>query len=213
MPACSLILIGCGGGWTATGGPKPLVQLPLTTEVSDDFVPLRVNQIAVMPFDGQGINRLPKTQADSVNSSVVQAFQVWTSLELANEKSPDQTQTAISQAGQLAKPLFEKAVALGSSTGAQGVICGTLNIFDESTGSAYGAMGTAHVQFKLWLVDVRSGAPLWTATFNKGDVPLNENLFRLRDAVNKGVKWRGAQQLLQDGLKLAATDLEALRTK
>ncbi len=189
------------------------MQKALTTEVSEHFVPLRVNQVAIMPLEGDAVNRLPKTQADALNRDVVEAFQVWTSLDLSNTSKPTDTNTAIERTRQLAEPLFEKAKALGVSTGAQGVICGTLNVFDETRGSAYGAMEAARVQFKLWLLESSSGDVLWTATFDKGNVPLNENLFRLGDAVNKGVKWSGAGQLLRDGMKMAASELEQLRTR
>lgn len=209
--ASALVLQACSD-LSATGGPRPLVQKPLTSEVNKSFVPLRVNQVVVMPFTGDAINVLPALQAEKISSSVVQAFQIWTSLELINEKSPAETAAAINKAGALPAPLFTKAATLGSMVGAQGALCGTLNVFQASDGTAYGANRPAHVQFKLWLLEVESGKVLWSATFDKSDAQLSENLFRLGEAVKSGVRYRGAEQLLQDGLKLAATDLEALRS-
>jgi len=59
----------------------------------------------------------------------------------------------------------------------------------------------------LDLVDVRRGDVIWSARFDETQKPLSENIFALGDIGQRGIKWLTAEELMQDGVKKAVSQL------
>ena len=61
------------------------------------------------------------------------------------------------------------------------------------------------------VIDVSSGATLWSASFDKTQKPLTSNLFQASSAFKQGLRFKNVQDLFSEGFKQAATNLQELR--
>jgi hypothetical protein len=101
--------------------------------------------------------------------------------------------------------MAERAASLGKALSVQGVLYGSVTHYAGIHAR------DADVGFKLWLLEPSSGRTLWSATYAKTNKPLSENLFRLKEMLDKGLELEGRVELVNGGFKEAATKLEALR--
>jgi len=219
----TLLLASCQK-FSVTGGPKPLIKKPLTTEASELFIPAKMNVVAIMPvrenWSGE-YGRAPAKKdeispvlAEQLTDRLIGAFDLQTSLKITNMNNPAQFKEFNQSVAQAQMPLFLKAKLLGEITGAQGVLCSVVNRYDVSDGSRFGAEKLASVSFKLWLVDTASGKPVWSATYEKSNEPLSDNLFQApQKLVTKQVQYQTAAKLIDEGFQGAAIELEKLRNK
>ena len=99
---------------------------------------------------------------------------------------------------------------LGEMVYADAVIVGHVRRYRERVGDEWGAKSPASVAFVLDLIDVRRGDTVWSAAFDETQKSLTENIFALRDVTQRGFRWVTADQLAQDGVKKAVTQLHDL---
>lgn len=189
--------------------PQPIVQHPLTSEVSKFFQPLRINTVYIYPLEAGLSLRDKTTPLDLMQKQLLDAFQSTTSLELVNTGTGAEKVSKLEQGSKKsAKALKMRAIEIGKAVDAQGVLYGVVNRYRHgiSSGGGYAA-----VSFKLWLIEPRSGDVLWSATFEHTEESLSENLLKIKDAMKKGFRFRSVEEISQFGFQEAAKELERLR--
>lgn len=154
---------------------------------------------------------MPPADLDQLTARLEDSFMLHTSLELLNRRHPQKLQAATEASENHQGPIFTRAAKFGTQLGAQAVLCGVINRYVRRSGGTLGADQAAEAQFRLWLVDVATAEPLWQASYDNHSQTLSENLFRLPSAVQEGVKYRSALELMERGFASAAKDLERLR--
>lgn len=102
----------------------------------------------------------------------------------------------------------DHALKLGAHVQASHIIVGAVWRYLERKGTAYGADRPASVAFSLYLLDVSSGATVWTASFDKTQQSLSENLLDAPEFFKHGAKWLTAEELTRWGAEDAARKLK-----
>jgi hypothetical protein len=91
-------------------------------------------------------------------------------------------------------------------------MAGTVRRYRERKGTAYGADLPASVAFSLYLLDVASGETVWSASFDKTQQSLSENLLDAAGFFKHGAKWLTAEELTRWGAEDTAVKLQNFRT-
>jgi len=130
----TLLFLSSCSGFSATGGPAPLVKRHLTTWSHPSFyVKARtVNQIVVMPLEGDVFRALPEDFRTQLSRELARSFDVRTSMDILNLSEPERVSAADSKVGQ--GPQAARAVRLGEELDVQGVLYGILTKLDTSGG-------------------------------------------------------------------------------
>ena len=115
----------------------------------------------------------------------------------------------ISQGVSLA-PDSERLRRIGEMVYADAVIVGHVRRYRERVGDEWGAKSPASVGFVLDLIDVRRGDIVWSASFDETQKSLSDNIFALGDVTRRGFRWLTADQLAQEGVKKAVTQLHEM---
>ncbi len=103
------------------------------------------------------------------------------------------------------------ALKLGAQVQASHVLAGTVLRYRERKGTAYGADLPASVAFSLYLLDVASGETVWSASFDKTQQSLSENLLDAAGFFKHGAKWLTAEELTRWGAEDMAAKLKNFR--
>lgn len=199
-------LIACSD-YSMTGGPKPLVHAPFAAEVEEDFEPLRINVVAVIPFQEQAEVGISLLDAQKFTNELIRALELRSSLDLV-EKAKVEDLVKDSSVS-LMSPAQAKAI--GEKLGSQGVLYGRFSKFVNRAGSSLGADDNAAIGFRLWLVDVKSGEVLWTGSYDKTNKPLSANLFEVRERSKEKFRFPTAIELVEQGFLESAKSLQDLR--
>ena len=99
---------------------------------------------------------------------------------------------------------------IGQMVYADAVIVGHVRRYRERVGDEWGAKSPASVAFVLDLIDIRRGETVWSATYDETQKSLSENIFALGDVTQRGFRWLTADQLAQEGVKKAVTQLHGM---
>lgn len=205
LSAITIGSLGSCTGYSMTGGPGPLVKDPLSVDVAPDFVPLKVNEIVVYPLEPAPGSSVPKDTAEGFTSALVKALQANSSVEVLNITDGERVQRAVDDTKNLPAFIGDRARNAAHAVSAQGVLYGYVQQFSLEPHSPVG--------FKLWLVNPASGSNLWTATFQATHQTLTDNLFRLPQAMKKGVRTTEPEIVINEGFRQAAVRLETLRSQ
>ncbi len=198
-----VFLTGCRG-FSATGGPGPLVKNSLATWQDPSFAPQKINQVVVMPLEGEIYRSLPRDVQEEIFAELNRSFGLHTSLEiLTTEKHVK----AVTRSG----PQVQRAAELGQTLGVQGVIYGVLTRYHLDSKPQKKRGGPSGAGFRLWLVKSGEAKPLWSASFEKSEKPLSDNLFLLPEALKRGVGFKSSKAFLKQGFSEAAVALEQVR--
>jgi hypothetical protein len=104
----------------------------------------------------------------------------------------------------------ERLRRLGEMVYADALIVGRMQRYRERIGNEWGAKSPASVAFVLDLIDTRRGDIVWSARFDETQKPLTENIFALGNIGDRGVRWLSAEQLTQEGVRRAVSQLHEL---
>ena len=96
---------------------------------------------------------------------------------------------------------------VGEMVFADAVLTGRVLRYRERIGEEWGAKSPASVAFVLDLWDVRRGDIIWSARFDETQKSLSENIFAISEISRRGVKWLSAEQLTNEGVKKAVSQL------
>ena len=198
----------------ARSSEGPAERKALSYEAAKQFQPKKMNAVAVLPFEDGPENVLGKELSARLTQRLVAALEVGTSLEILNTTEPQRLKTAAQEVETLAAPLQTKATMFGSKLTAQGVLYGVVQKYDAQTeGTSLGSYNPSGASFTLWLVDPEAKQVLWTATYERTQQPLSDNLLNVPQALNQGVGFRTSEQLIESGFQQAAEALESLRSQ
>ena len=207
-----LLVVGC----SQTNQPKAISLSPVRTATARDFSVLKINEIVVLPFE---VDKRAEIDADLVNrfsKSLESAFELGTSLQVANTRLNKKLSEALSQTSVGKVPLSgkalsgkDRAIEIGRRLGIQGVLHGVVTSYYDPERNGH----DANVGFILWLVEPRTGRTVWEASFDHHNQPLTDNLLRLSDRLQEGIAYQRAEALFEYGLKESAKTYEAYRNK
>jgi TolB-like protein len=206
------ILLGLSACSATPGSPdmpdQKIVQQFQSKDLSSHAVrsikQVTINRLAVMPIVGAvpfGGDPLAAGAADNITGDIYR------------EVSGDWkvvSQNAVMQAVQQVPSgtsLDDSALKVGQSTGADGVLYGSVERYVERIGMGYAADKPASVAFSLKLVDMKSGQVVWTARFSKTQQPLANNIFNLPTFLQNKGQWVQASELANDGVTQAINNL------
>lgn len=165
-----------------------------------------------MPLEeGVGV-RLSKAVSGKLDTALIDAFELDTSVEILNKESPQAVSLSVEKKWKESGAPLSRALAVGQELEAQGVLFGVINKYVERSGSAYGASRSSELGFRLWLLDVEKRKVVWTATYRNAEQPLSENLFRVGEALQEGLKFHTTAELAASGFSSAASAFEKLRS-
>lgn len=199
-------LIACSD-YSVTGGPKPLVQDPFSADVEEGFEPLRINVVAVIPFQEQAEVGVSLLDAQKFTNELIRALELRSSLDLVEKAKVEDVVKGSSVS--LMSPA--QARLIGERLGCQGVLYGRFSKFVDSEGSSLGADKNAAIGFRLWLVDVKSAEVLWTGSYDKTNKPLSANLFEVGERRKEKFRFPTAVELVEQGFLESAKSLQELR--
>jgi curli biogenesis system outer membrane secretion channel CsgG len=103
--------------------------------------------------------------------------------------------------------LDDTALKVGQSTGADGVLYGSVERYVERVGLQYAADKPASVAFSLKLLDMKTGQVVWSARYSKTQQPLANNLFNLPNFLQNKAQWVKASELANEGVLEAINNL------
>ncbi len=210
-----LVVLVSAGCAQRTGKPhEGIAQRSLVTSVSREFKPRRVNAVGVLTLEnGIGGAALSDTALHDLTSNLATALSANTSLDVINDTNPNLVSRSMTEITSSPISARSKAIKLGRGIGAQAVLYGVISRYvDTAQRGQIAREGTA-VGFKLWLIDPSSGVELWSASFDKANAPLSDNLLLMGEAIDSGLRYRTAPELLRFGFVEAARTLEAERKK
>jgi hypothetical protein len=180
---------------------------------------LRRERIAVMPFlmgrfgaDLSGVLNCPLCQLSFDRESLIPDCDKTLTryLQEALERRYEDMVVPLHQVATVyAKiPVDEKkdtplsvAQELGKRLGADYVLTGTVWRYLERKGSPAAAEAPASVGFAFYLIEVSTGALLWSDSFTDTQRSLSENLMVAKEFFEMGVRWLTADQLALYGVK------------
>ena len=182
-----------------------------------DLESRRIRRIAVLPPNEEAIARprpIPGTteprnpERDASETftriiySVMAAMPNW---QIVSDNEVREISQSVSATGD-----SERLRRIGEMVYADAVIVGHVRRYRERVGDEWGAKSPASVAFVLDLIDVRRGETVWSASFDETQKSFSENIFALGDVTQRGFRWLSADQLAQEGVKKAVTQLHEM---
>lgn len=202
----SLSLIGCAPG-PKSERPKLYEREPLRAVAEPSFRPLRYAEIGILPLQASDPSVVRDETVRELTPALVEAFDAFSSLHVANVERASDVDSATSAVRSLAVAQRDRAHAFGRSAKVDGVLFGQVSRYVESSGSRLGADQSAAVSFSLSLLDVASGKVVWTASFDRRDIPLTENLYR----IGEPIAFQSTRAMADEGFREAAQEFERQR--
>jgi TolB-like protein len=160
--------------------------------------PLFARVVAVLPFEtapgaDKGEKRGEATAGDLVTAQVYRYLSQQTTYRIV----PDITVVDTLATPELRRAIGqrERAAQLGRAVGADGVLFGRVDRFDQRVGTAYGASAPASVKFSIGLVGVESGEVVWEGAFDETQESLSANFFDWWMFWESGPRWLSASEM------------------
>ena len=204
-----LLLLAACSGYSATGGPGPLVKRPLSTWSRPGVILPTLNQVVVMPLEGDAVIHLSEPQREGIQMDLSSAFSRLTELDIVNLSNSKEVSLALDDLQQGA--LAQRASDLAQRLSVQGVLYGTVSKYTQQDPRIETGVQPSNVAFRLYLMPVGSREPVWGAIFEASEQPLSDNLFRLPQALESGVAYKSSRRLIKEGFSQAATALQNQR--
>lgn len=112
---------------------------------------------------------------------------------------PKQKPVSLRRTGQHEDWIAQLAAA-GKRAGVDAVLIGCIFRFQERDGSDYAAKSPASVAFDLHAVRVDDGRIFWTGKWDETQLALSEDLFTIKQFIQRKGKWISARELALEGL-------------
>lgn len=160
--------------------------------------PLFARVVAVLPFEtapsaDRGERRGEAKAGDLVTAQVYgylsqqTTYLVVPDITIADTLATPELRRAIGQR--------ERAAQLGRAVGADGVLFGRVERFDDRVGTAYGASQGASVKFSIGLLSAASGEVVWEGAFDDTQESLAANFLDWWMFWEAGPHWLSASEL------------------
>ncbi len=116
---------------------------------------------------------------------------------------PDQAGTVFIrlQREMMGRPLAEIVALTGKRLGADGVLVGYVYRYRELVGGPMAASKPASVAFDLCLLRVSDQSVVWKNSFDQTQRPLTENILKVGQYLEHGMRWFTVKQFAQIGMK------------
>jgi TolB-like protein len=208
LPVIALLFVGCSFG---AGN--------LQSRHSTDIETRKIRRIAVLPPVAPPSAPAAKTPLgaapDQHAAERDAAEHLAKYIYAAMSSLPNWQIVTDSEIREVEQPLAPTAEAvrlrrLGEMVYADAVIAGRIQRYRERIGDEWGAKSPASVAFVLELVDARRGDVIWTARFDETQKSLSENIFAIVDIGQRGIRWLTADQLTEEGVKKAISQLHEI---
>lgn len=92
------------------------------------------------------------------------------------------------------------AILLGRELEVDAVLMGLVNYYQSRKGNDYSVSQPASVAFELHLTDGKRGKILWSASFDKTQKPLSEDLSNFSSFLRSEWRWLTAEELMEVGV-------------
>lgn len=96
---------------------------------------------------------------------------------------------------------FGAMKSVSQDLGCDTVLLTTVSRFKQREGSEMAVDAPASAAFDLKMIDARQGRVIWTGAFSETQEALLENLFSLKKAEKRGLRWISVEELAGQGLK------------
>ncbi len=102
----------------------------------------------------------------------------------------------------------EVAIKVGEKLGAQAVLVGSLDKYQEREGGEYGVFSPASVAFYVELLSVPEGVLLWQSYYAETQRPLLEDVTSIGKFFKRGGRWLTADELAREGVQDVVSKLK-----
>lgn len=96
---------------------------------------------------------------------------------------------------------FGAVKAVSQDLGCQTALLTTVSRFKQRQGGEMAVDAPASVAFDLKMIDTQEGRVIWSGSFSETQEALLENLFSLKKAEKRGLRWITVEELAEHGLK------------
>jgi len=182
---CITSLIGCGYKY-------------IHIEQADNIDELSINRITIIPF---AADRMPSEEESKT------ATEGAATLTRLVEKELDRfyyliDREKIEEFLSEIQPLEAQQIAkmLGRKMGIDAILMGLVNHYQPRKGNSYSVSQPASVAFELYLFDGEKGEVIWSASFDKTQKSLSEDLSNFSSFLKGEWKWLTAEELMEMGV-------------
>lgn len=186
---------------------------PIAIQSLKNFEPRKINEVAVLTLEGENSQKILDSDLDAMTSELIKSLQINTSLNVFNASSDKKVKEGEATLSKQALGIKERGAKLGKQLGVQGVICGVVNNNDALGKLQDEGKVTTAVGFKLWLIDVASGAIVWEGAYSYTNQSLTDNILNAPDMVGRKLHSRTPREMLKEGFADVAKDLEERRNQ
>lgn len=96
---------------------------------------------------------------------------------------------------------FGAVKAVSQDLGCDTVLLTTVSRFKQRQGGEMAVDAPASVAFELKMLDTKEGRVIWSGAFSETQEALLQNLFSMKKAEKRGLKWITAEELADQGLR------------
>lgn len=160
--------------------------------------PLFARAVAVLPFEtAAGADHGEKRGEAKAGALVTAQVYRYLSEQTTYLVVPDVTVADTLTTPELRRAigLQERAIQLGKAVGADGVLFGRVERYDQRVGTAYGASQGASVKFSIGLLSPTTGEVVWEGEFEDTQEALAANFFDWWMFWSAGPRWLSANEL------------------
>jgi hypothetical protein len=198
-------LVGCS---PRSGSPDPAMQgsRELQSTVARPADLLQLNSLAILPLNFVEKERQHDLGDAPFYAELVESFVAESGVEVKRDPVLLKKGHGASRT-----PSVAEIQAIGRHAKVDGVLVPRILTFVERVGSRVGVTTPAQVGFSMSIVSVATGEEVWSSTYHVSDQAVLDNLFKLPQNVERGPRWRTAEEILTRGFALAARDFGVRR--
>jgi len=164
----------------------------------DNIEDLRINRVAIIPFAADRMYSNGESEIAPEGAAILTRLM---------EKKLDQFYYLITREkvevllSQIKSPRAQQiATILGRELEVDAVLMGLVTRYQLRKGNNYAVSQPASVAFELYLLDSKKGKTLWSASFDKTQKSLSEDLSNLSSFIQREWKWLNAEELMELGV-------------
>jgi len=195
------IICGCGQSQKRSGTTNPIQSFhnpsDLIINVNPEIEKYKIKKLAVLPFGIKMFANLDTTER-GINHKITDMFfnqlSVNSNFDLVSKEGINSIINSY-KIDSFTKENFSNAISLLKNREIDGVIMGEISRYSERRGTAISVSKPASVAFDIYLFSIESGTILWSASFNKTQRPLSENVLEMGSFLKGGGTWQTSEQM------------------
>ena len=172
---------------------------------------LKINRIAIVPFttdlmDSDGVSGIAAEGAALLTRSMETKLDRFYYLITKEKVAALLSETKLLKAQQV-------ATILGRELEVDAVLMGLVTRYQLRKGNNYAVSHPASVAFKLYLFDGKKGRTLWSASFDKTQKSLSEDLSNISSFIQGEWRWLTAEELMELGVNQIVDKFPGMRKR